>query len=126
MQGKFKDDIRLQDGDVVLVDPYESLIQITGKVKRPMFYEMKPAETVSTLLDYAAELVRNIFEGNQYYKEGTAKGDLLLAFLKRIGFILKKIELKDKKGDKLDLYDVLKNTAGNYDIDDYNATLILK
>ncbi len=78
------------------------------------------------LLDYAAELVRNIFEGNQYYKEGTPKGDLLLAFLKRIRFILKKIELKNKAGKKLDLYDVLKNTAGNYDVDDYDATLILK
>lgn len=63
MQGKFKDDIRLQDGDVVLVDPYESLIQITGKVKRPMFYEMKPTETVSTLLDYAGG-----FTGDAYKK----------------------------------------------------------
>ena len=63
MQGKFKDDIRLQDGDVVLIDPYESLIQITGKVKRPMFYEMKPTETVSTLLDYAGG-----FTGDAYKK----------------------------------------------------------
>ncbi len=63
MQGKFKDDIRLQDGDVVLVDPYESLIQISGKVKRPMFYEMKPTETVSTLLDYAGG-----FTGDAYKK----------------------------------------------------------
>lgn len=63
MQGKFKDDIRLQDGDVVLVDPYESLIQITGKVKRPMYYEMKPTETVSTLLDYAGG-----FTGDAYKK----------------------------------------------------------
>lgn len=63
MQGKFKDDIRLQDGDVVLVDPYESLIQITGKVKRPMFYEMKPTETVSTLLNYAGG-----FTGDAYKK----------------------------------------------------------
>lgn len=63
MQGKFKDDIRLQDGDVVLVDPYESLIQITGKVKRPMFYEMKPTETVATLLDYAGG-----FTGDAYKK----------------------------------------------------------
>ena len=37
-----KDDIRLQDGDVILVDPYQSLVQILGKVKRPMFYEMNP------------------------------------------------------------------------------------
>ena len=39
MKGKLNDDVRLQDGDVVIVDPYESLVQITGKVKRPMFYE---------------------------------------------------------------------------------------
>ncbi len=47
MKGKMKDDIRLQDGDVILVDPYESLVQILGKVKRPMFYEMKPTETLA-------------------------------------------------------------------------------
>ncbi len=97
-----------------------------GTLARVLFIKCDKSIRKITLLDYAAELVRNIFEGNQYYKEGTAKGDLLLAFLKRIRFVLKKIELKDKKGDKLDLYDVLKNTAGNYDIDDYNATLILK
>ena len=33
MKGKMKDDIRLQDGDVILVDPYQSLVQILGKVK---------------------------------------------------------------------------------------------
>ena len=97
-----------------------------GTLARILFIKCDKSIKKITLLDYAAELVRCIFEGNQYYKEGTAKGDLLLAFLKRIGFVLKKIELKDKKGDKLDLYDVLKNTAGNYDTDDYNATLILK
>ncbi len=63
MQGNFKDDIRLQDGDVVLVNPYESLIQISGKVKRPMFYEMKPVETVATLLEYAGG-----FTGDAYKK----------------------------------------------------------
>lgn len=56
MKGKMKDDIRLQDGDVILVDPYQSLVQILGKVKRPMFYEMKPTETVGTLLKYSGGL----------------------------------------------------------------------
>ena len=42
MKGKMKDDIRLQDGDVILVDPYQSLVQILGKVKRTDVYEMKP------------------------------------------------------------------------------------
>ena len=63
MKGKMKDDIRLQDGDVILVDPYQSLVQILGKVKRPMFYEMKPTETVGTLLKYSGG-----FTGDAYKK----------------------------------------------------------
>lgn len=63
MKGKMKDDVRLQDGDVILVDPYQSLVQILGKVKRPMFYEMKPTETIATLLKYAGN-----FTGDAYKK----------------------------------------------------------
>lgn len=63
MKGKMKDDVRLQDGDVVLVDPYISLVQILGKVKRPMFYEMKKDENVKTLLEYAGN-----FTGDAYKK----------------------------------------------------------
>ena len=63
MKGKMKDDIRLQDGDVILVDPYQSLVQILGKVKRPMFYEMKSTETVGTLLKYSGG-----FTGDAYKK----------------------------------------------------------
>lgn len=53
MQGKTKDDIALQEGDVIIVSPYEALVKIEGNVKRPMKYEMKSDETVSTLLKYA-------------------------------------------------------------------------
>ena len=63
MKGKMKDDIRLQEGDVIIVNPYESLVKIAGKVKRPMFYEMKPTETVATILSYAGG-----FTGDAYKK----------------------------------------------------------
>lgn len=53
MKGLIQDDIRLQDGDVVIVPTYDELVKITGKVKRPMFYEMKNGESVATLLKYA-------------------------------------------------------------------------
>lgn len=53
MKGKIQDDIRLQDGDVVIVPAYDELVKITGKVKRPMFYEMKHGESAATLLKYA-------------------------------------------------------------------------
>ena len=52
MKGLIQDDIRLQDGDVVIVPTYDELVKITGKVKRPMFYEMKNGESVATLLKY--------------------------------------------------------------------------
>ena len=63
MKGKMKDDVRLQDGDVIIVNPYQSLVQILGKVKRPMFYEMKPTETIGTLLKYSGN-----FTGDAYKK----------------------------------------------------------
>ncbi len=75
------------------------------------------------VLDFATELVRGIFEGNQSFKEGTPKGDVFLALLKRLSPVLKRIDLKGWDGKKADLYDILKNTAGNYGIDDYNAVL---
>lgn len=61
MRGKATDDIRLQEGDVVIVPPYQALVTIEGNVKRPMKYEMKDGENVKTLLKYAGG-----FSGDAY------------------------------------------------------------
>ena len=61
MKGKVSDDIRLQEGDVIIVPPYEALVKVEGNVKRPMKYEMKNNETVATLLKYAGG-----FSGDAY------------------------------------------------------------
>lgn len=53
IRGKSHSDIRLQEGDVILASPYEALVLITGKVKRPMYYEMKSSESIRTLISYA-------------------------------------------------------------------------
>lgn len=53
LKGKTHDDIRLQEGDVIIVPAYEALVQISGKVKRPMKFEMKQKETLATLIKYA-------------------------------------------------------------------------
>lgn len=63
LNGKLSGDVRLQDNDVVTVSPYEALVNITGKVKRPMFYEMKKTESAATLLRYAGG-----FTGDAYTK----------------------------------------------------------
>ena len=53
LNGRLAGNIPLQEGDVILVGPYDCLVGITGKVKRPMFYEMRKNESVATLLKYA-------------------------------------------------------------------------
>ena len=63
LNGKLSGDVRLQDNDVITVSPYEALVNITGKVKRPMFYEMKKMESAATLLRYAGG-----FTGDAYTK----------------------------------------------------------
>ncbi|MEG1659099.1 MAG: SLBB domain-containing protein [Bacteroides sp.] len=63
LKGKMNDDIRLMEGDVILVPPYDCLVDISGKVKRPMYYEVKKRETISTLLKYVGG-----FTGDAYTK----------------------------------------------------------
>ena len=53
MQGRTDGDIRLEEGDVIIVPAYEKLVRIDGNVKRNMRFEMKEGETLATLLDYA-------------------------------------------------------------------------
>ncbi len=63
MRGVLQDDVRLQEGDVIIVSPYQNLVKITGKVKRPMYYELKPEETIATLIKYSGD-----FTGDAYKK----------------------------------------------------------
>lgn len=63
LNGKLTGNVRLADNDVISVGPYDCLVNITGKVKRPMFYEMKRNESVGTLLKYAGG-----FTGDAYKK----------------------------------------------------------
>ena len=53
LNGKLTGNIRLSDNDVIVVSPYDCMVEITGNVKRPMYYEMKKTESVSSLLKYA-------------------------------------------------------------------------
>ena len=63
LNGNSSGDIRLQDNDIIVVGSYDCLVRIKGKVKRPMYYEMKSSESVSTILSYAGG-----FTGDAYRK----------------------------------------------------------
>ena len=63
LNGKMTGNVRLHDGDVIIVGPYDCLVNVTGKVKRPMYYEMKRNESLQTLLRYSGG-----FTGDAYKK----------------------------------------------------------
>ena len=63
LNGKLTGNVRLADNDVISVGTYDCLVNVTGKVKRPMYYEMKKNESVGTLLKYAGG-----FTGDAYKK----------------------------------------------------------
>ena len=81
MKGNIQDDIRLQEGDVVIVPAYEVLVKIDGKVKRPMRFEMKKDENLSTLISYAGGFdadaytrsLRVVRQNGQEYEVNTVK-----------------------------------------------------
>ncbi len=63
LNGKQTGNVRLADNDMIVVGAYDCLVNLTGKVKRPMFYEMRKNESVGTLLKYAGG-----FTGDAYTK----------------------------------------------------------
>ena len=81
MKGNIQDDIRLQEGDVVIVPAYDVLVKIDGKVKRPVRFEMKKDESLSTLISYAGGFeadaytrsLRVVRQNGQEYEVNTVK-----------------------------------------------------
>lgn len=63
LNGNLKGNVRLVDNDVIVVDPYDCLVNIEGKVKRPMYYEMKANESLHSLMKYSGG-----FTGDAYKK----------------------------------------------------------
>ncbi len=53
INGKSAGNVRLADNDMIIVDAYDCLVNINGRVKRPMYYEMKQDESLKSLLKYA-------------------------------------------------------------------------
>ena len=64
LNGRLAGNIPLQEGDVIQVGTYDCLVGITGKVKRPMFYEMRKNESVATLVKYAGGFTGDAFKNS--------------------------------------------------------------
>ncbi len=64
LNGKLSGNVRLADNDVIVVGPYDCLVNVTGKVKRPMFYEMRKDESLGTLMKYTGGFTGDAYTGS--------------------------------------------------------------
>lgn len=64
LNGNTSGDIRLNDNDVIVVGAYDCIVCVRGKVKRPMYYEMKNSESVRQLIKYAGGFTGDAYKGN--------------------------------------------------------------
>ena len=85
LNGKLSGNIRLADNDVITVGTYDCLVNVTGKVKRPMYYEMKRSESMKTLITYAGDFASDAYrksvrvvrkEGSRYAVYNVGEFDL--------------------------------------------------
>ena len=63
LNGRLAGNVTLMDNDVIQVGAYESIVDIAGKVRRPMAYEMRSTESINNLLKYSGG-----FTGDAYKK----------------------------------------------------------
>lgn len=98
LNGNTSGETRLMDGDIIMVPPYISLVEIVGKIKRPMFYEMTVTETLSDLIKYSGG-----FTGDAY-KE--------------------KIDITRKTGKYDKAYTVSSNDFENFILDDKDSIFV--
>ncbi|MDE5790333.1 MAG: SLBB domain-containing protein [Muribaculaceae bacterium] len=96
--GKQTGNIKLQEGDVIIVPPYEQIVNISGNVKRPMYYEIKPGETVASLLDYSGGLSGDAYSGM--------------------------VRLSRQNGEENELYNISKDEFSSYKLKDGDVVTV--
>ena len=64
INGNNKGNVRLQDNDLIIVGPYDAIVNIQGKAKRPMKYEIKKEETLADLLAYSGGFTGDAYKKN--------------------------------------------------------------
>ena len=94
LNGRLRGNVRLASNDVIVVGPYECVVDITGKVKRPMRYEMKTTESVGTLIKYAGGFTGDAFENNVtlFRKSGGEKSIYSLSDFERDKFQVRDVD----------------------------------
>lgn len=111
MKGNNMGDITLRDGDIVQVEPYSILVQITGEIKRPMFYEMRPTESMQDLIRFAGGFNGNAYKTNvQMQRKGSEQMQAFTVNDSQYAFF----RLQD--GDQVEVGNILERFANKVEI----------
>ncbi|MEX2594824.1 MAG: SLBB domain-containing protein, partial [Anditalea sp.] len=73
MKGSDAGNIRLQDNDVIIVQPLRTRVEIEGPVRRPGLFEVKPGETIEDLLAFAGGFSDSAFTQRLTVKRATGE-----------------------------------------------------
>ncbi|MEQ3163612.1 SLBB domain-containing protein [Parabacteroides goldsteinii] len=68
LNGKYDTNIRLEDNDMIIIEPYEQLVNTHGKIKRNRTFELRKGETLEDLLKMAGG-----FTGDAFTEDVTIK-----------------------------------------------------
>jgi len=122
--------IKQTDFTVKLIQKLGTAIcgKTVGQAVKIFAVKAEPGIADKPLIDFLAEIVRNAFCGDQPYTEDTPGGKTFLKVMKRLNplFSILNKKVKDTQGNPVDMYELLKHSAGNYGIPDNNAVLKLK
>jgi protein involved in polysaccharide export with SLBB domain len=105
INGDRSDDVTIESGDVIVIDPAQQFINITGQVKRPAIYEVKKNETLDDLINFALG-----------FTQLANKSNINLRLLDIKSSSVKNINVSNPESSLSDVLSVNVNTYVNKDI----------
>ncbi len=72
LKGELKNNLRLQDQDIVRIPTYLNRVEMLGEVKRPAIFEMKQSEDFNTLLNFAGGFTERAYKARVKVLNNTA------------------------------------------------------
>ncbi|MDQ6481880.1 SLBB domain-containing protein [Dyadobacter sp. LHD-138] len=73
VDANLKDNIALQDQDIILIRPYEKRIELSGEIKHPGLFEIKQGETFKDAIRYAGGYTPNAYSASIQFRRNTGK-----------------------------------------------------
>lgn len=61
LKGDQKNNITLQDQDIIRVPPYKTRVEMDGAIKTPALFEVLPGETLQNVIDFAGGFTNNAY-----------------------------------------------------------------